>query len=147
MCKPVCGGLKVTQEFGAYSTKYGVHTGIDIVPSSDFRVFAPSNGVVAAVGYGTQEGNYIVIQHKPGDFDVFRCCCPSEVWTKYYHLASYTVQPGQRVLKGQFIGVIGNTGLSSTGRHLHFETRFNGRYGTPVNPREFVRFGDGHDIW
>ena len=147
MCKPICGGVTVTQEFGVYSATYGTHTGIDLVPTSDFRVFAPSNGLVIAVGYGTEEGNFVVIQHKPGDYDAFRHCCPSELWTKYYHLASYCVKPGQCVCKGQQLGIVGSTGLWCTGRHLHFETRFNTRYGTPVNPREFIRFGDGHDIW
>ena len=147
MCKPVLGSLNVTQEFGVYNPTYGYHEGIDIVPRYDYRVFAPSDGVVQATGYGSREGNYIVVQHRGGDSNPYRGYCPLETWTKYYHLESYYVYPGQKVTKGQLIGKVGSTGSWCTGRHLHFEIRENGRYGRAVNPREYIRFGDGKDLW
>jgi len=54
--------------------------------------------------------------------------------TAYLHLQSFAVSPGQRVARGQVVGYEGTTG-SSTGCHLHFETRENG---TPVNPRGWL---------
>jgi murein DD-endopeptidase MepM/ murein hydrolase activator NlpD len=64
------------------------------------------------------------------------------VTTMYAHQAQIAVQPGQRVTKGQFIGVIGATGYA-TGPHLHFEVRIDGEptdpapwlVGAPMPPR------------
>jgi len=139
MIKPVSG--TVTQEFS------GSHSGIDIGAPLGTPIYAPSDGTVEACGWGSYgEGYYIVISHIPGDSNPYRYYCPLENWTKYYHLSSILVQQNQSVTQGQLIGRVGKTG-NATGYHLHFEIRENGRYGTAVNPREYIRFGDGKDIW
>jgi murein DD-endopeptidase MepM/ murein hydrolase activator NlpD len=56
------------------------------------------------------------------------------VKTRYGHLAQIDVKPGQRVIRGQKVGAVGNTGRS-TGPHLHYEVRVNG---VSENPRKFI---------
>lgn len=67
-------------------------------------------------------GRYVVIDHGGG------------IITLYAHLNSRSVQAGDVVVKGQTIGLVGNTG-NSTGAHLHFEVKVNGG---AVNPRSYV---------
>jgi murein DD-endopeptidase MepM/ murein hydrolase activator NlpD len=73
-------------------------------------IYAAASGTVqrAAYGWNKGAGNYITILH------------PSGAVTKYFHLQSIFVKSGQTVSKGQNIGLMGSTGLS-TGCHLHFE--------------------------
>ncbi len=73
-------------------------------------IYAAASGTVqrAAYGWNKGAGNYITIFH------------PSGAVTKYFHLQTIFVKPGQSVSKGQNIGLMGSTGLS-TGCHLHFE--------------------------
>lgn len=115
---PVAG--PVTQEYG-----HNGHPGIDIGVATGTRVHAAGAGTVAAVqgiaasgGYG----NLVIVAHPGG-------------WSTYYaHLSEPSVHPGEAVAAGQVIGLSGSTGLS-TGPHLHFEVRSNGR---TVNPRTQV---------
>lgn len=150
MIKPVTG--TVTQEFG------GSHTGIDIYAPLGTPVYAPSNGVVTAIRTGSYRGdtgaggagNYIIIEHNPGDSNQYLGYCPIKDYTRYYHLDSVGVSVGQSVTQGQQIGTVGNTGNTQgpTGLHLHFEVRENSdSSGSAVNPRWYVRFGDGKDLW
>jgi murein DD-endopeptidase MepM/ murein hydrolase activator NlpD len=98
------------------------HTGLDLA-SSDTKITAAADGVVAAVGSGTTGyGNYVIIAHGGG------------LVTLYGHLAVTMVTVGQKVTQGQQIGVEGSTG-NSTGVHLHFEVRLNG---TPVDPSPYL---------
>jgi murein DD-endopeptidase MepM/ murein hydrolase activator NlpD len=98
------------------------HTGLDLA-SSNTRIGAAADGVVAAVGSGTTGyGNYVIIVHGGG------------LVTLYGHLAATMVKVGETVTQGQQIGVEGTTG-ASTGVHLHFEVRLNG---TPVDPSPFL---------
>ena len=64
--------------------------------------------------YNNSYGNYVVVQHDNG------------VATLYAHMASRAVKEGQVVTQGQTVGYVGSTG-SSTGNHLHFEVRINGK--------------------
>ncbi len=146
MLEPFWGSAVVTQEFGDNSSGYGPHKGIDVVPVLDW-VRAPADGIVRATGYDWRGGKYIVIQHRSGDANQYRGYCAVDTWTKYLHLARYYVRPDQWVTKGQVIGRVGSTGAWCTGPHLHFEIRENGRYGRAVDPREYIRFGDGRDLW
>ncbi len=151
MVLPVYG--TVSQEFS------GSHPGIDVAAQKGTNVYAVSDGVVIDTRTGSFQGdsgaygagNYVVIQHKPGDSNPYRGYCPLEEWTKYCHLYTISVRPGQIVKRGQLIGTVGNTG-NVTGNHLHFEIRLNGRYGIASNPREWIRFGFSSitgkgDIW
>ena len=144
----------VSQEFS------GGHPGVDIGNPKGTPVYAAASGVVVAIRTGSYNGdnysyggagNFVVIQHKPGDNNPYRRWCPLEEWTFYFHLNTVNVSVGQIVQQGQFIGTVGNTGRSY-GDHLHFEIRLYSRYGSASNPREWIRFGyssktGGKDIW
>ncbi len=96
---------------------YGEHNGLDL----GWRkiqyppVYAVASGEVAAVGRGTDGGIYVMLRHNNlyGLED-------KTVYTRYYHLDSYSVKAGQTVKQYQKIGVMGNTGYS-TGMHLHLD--------------------------
>jgi murein DD-endopeptidase MepM/ murein hydrolase activator NlpD len=99
-----------------------MHTGIDfssptgtpIYATGDGRVSKPKDGLA---GYGKT----VVIDHGYGYKSL------------YAHMSKIAVKPGQRVTRGQIIGYVGNTGIS-TGPHLHYEVRKNDE---PVNPVHF----------
>jgi len=94
------------------------HNGIDLGARHGSDVFAADSGVVITSTYGSGYGHYIVISHGNG------------MTTLYAHLSSRKVSSGATVSKGQVIGLIGSTGVS-TGPHLHFEVSVNG---TRINP-------------
>ena len=80
---------------------------------------ATANGKVTQVGYTSQLGNHVQINHKHGFV------------TKYAHLSASIVGIGQEVSRGAVIGYLGNTGLS-TGPHLHYEVRLGIDYQDPM---------------
>lgn len=97
------------------------HLGIDIAGSSD-DVMAAATGIVAKCGYNSANGNYVVIKHTISG---------KTVYSFYAHLVSYNVRNGVTVAKGSKIGVVGNTGSASRGKHLHFammNTLWSGSY-------------------
>lgn len=101
-----------------------IHGAIDIAGRGIYgsSVVAADTGVVIKVNtspWGGGYGNFIVIDHGNGRS------------TLYGHLSLKCVSVGQTVTKGQKIGNVGNTGFS-TGPHLHFETRLNGRKYDPL---------------
>ena len=98
------------------------HGGIDIDVPLGGPVTAPAAGVVAAAGRVRDYGNFITIDHG------------NDVRSLYGHLSSISVRTGDHVDKGEVIGRAGSTGRS-TGPHLHYEVRVNGR---AVNPRDFL---------
>ena len=104
---------KVTSKYGH---RWGrKHKGLDIKVQVGDTIRAAFSGVVSVSKYDAGGyGYYIVIGHRRG------------LETLYGHLAKLTVRPGQRVKAGDAIGLGGNTGRS-TGSHLHFETRLNGK--------------------
>jgi murein DD-endopeptidase MepM/ murein hydrolase activator NlpD len=95
-----------------------MHTGIDIAVGYGHPINAAAAGEVFCAGWRGGYGKCIIILHGGG------------VSTLYGHCSRLVVSPGQRVRRGQLIGYVGSTGLS-TAPHLHFEVRRNGR---PVNP-------------
>jgi len=94
------------------------HTGVDIDNRSRPSVFAATDGTVEFAGWLGGYGNLLIVNHGDG------------LSTYYAHLDKFYVSKGQKVAKGAAIGKMGSTGRS-TGPHLHFEVRRNGR---PVNP-------------
>lgn len=98
-----------------------LHTGLDIGAAYGAGVYAAAPGEVFLAGWRGGYGRCIILLHDRG----------GEVSTLYGHLSKVFVSPGQTVRRGQLIGAVGSTGLS-TGPHLHFEVRRNGR---PVPPR------------
>lgn len=117
---PACGA--VTSEYGY---RWGrLHAGLDIDdPPTGIR--AAKSGVVIFADYQGGYGRLTLIDHGDG------------VVTGYAHQSQQHVAEGQRVQRGEAIGVIGATG-NVTGTHLHFETRVNG---SAVNPRRFLPGG------
>ncbi len=98
-----------------------MHTGVDFTAPTGTPVYAPGNGVVKSVernrhGYGMM----VVIDHGYG-FE-----------TLYAHLSRFSVRVGQEIKRGEIIGHVGNTGVS-TAPHLHYEVLRNGRNVNPVN--------------
>ncbi|QDE33191.1 MULTISPECIES: peptidoglycan DD-metalloendopeptidase family protein [Shewanella] len=89
------------------------HNGTDFAVPVGTQVVAPGDGVVTLVKKHAFAGNYIVIEHD------------NKVRTRYLHLSKFLVKRGQRVKRGQLIGLSGNTG-ASTGPHLHYEYIVNG---------------------
>lgn len=111
-------GGSISQYFGEYG-----HSGIDIASAQGNPVYAADGGVVVTalkLGYGY--GWHLVIDHGNG------------YKTLYSHLSAFYVDYGERVGKGEQIGAVGSTGLS-TGPHLHFEVFQNG---VRVNPLKFL---------
>ncbi|MBL8343747.1 MAG: M23 family metallopeptidase [Rubrivivax sp.] len=103
----------------------GQHLGIDFVAPTGTPVVAVSEGTVVHAGTNGGYGNLVVVDHGGG------------ITTYYAHLSGYGVgvQEGARVERGQEIGLVGSTGMS-TGPHLHFEIRKEGKYLDPADPKQ-----------
>jgi murein DD-endopeptidase MepM/ murein hydrolase activator NlpD len=99
------------------------HAGIDLAARTGTPVSAAAGGVVLLAGPAAGYGNTVVLDHGRG-FE-----------TRYGHLDSIRVAKGQRVERGEPIGLTGNTGRS-TAPHLHYEVLVDGH---PVDPRRLVR--------
>jgi murein DD-endopeptidase MepM/ murein hydrolase activator NlpD len=95
------------------------HTGIDIGAPSGRPVFAVDEGIVLYSGRWGNYGNVVIIDHG------------NNTTTLYGHLSKYLVKNNVKVAKGQVIGLVGSTGLS-TGPHLHFEVRKSGKVQDPL---------------
>ncbi len=98
------------------------HAGIDFPAPLGTPIYAAAKGVVTYAGPSRGYGNLVEITHGNG------------LVTRYGHLSRFTVHKGQAVAAGAPIAAMGSTGRS-TGSHLHFEVRVNGK---PVNPRPFL---------
>ncbi len=97
-----------------------LHTGVDIAWALGTPVEATANGTVSQTGYSEDTGNFITIQHKYG------------FTTRYLHLLQIVTRKGNHVNRGDTIGYLGSTGLS-TGPHLHYEVRLGANYVDPMN--------------
>ncbi len=94
------------------------HIGLDIAARMWDPIVAVADGVVVFAEWGGGYGNLVIVEHDNG-------------WRSYYaHLSEIVVKAGQEVRQGELLGGAGSTGYS-TGPHLHFELRYQGR---PVDP-------------
>ncbi len=120
MSRPVNG--PVTSGFGGRMHPIlgyvRMHSGLDFKASYGQPIFAVTDGVVAFAGRKGGYGNFVQLNHGGG------------VASGYGHMSRIAARPGSKVRRGQIIGYVGSTGLS-TGPHLHYELYRNGR---PVNP-------------
>ncbi len=103
------------------------HQGIDLAAPIGTPIYATADGTCTEAGYNSGGyGNLIKLDHGRG------------IETRYAHLSRVLVSPGQRISRGQLIGHMGSTGRS-TGSHLHYEVRIDGR---AVNPIPFMKSAD-----
>lgn len=121
LAMPVKDSFRYTSGFGR---RWGrAHEGIDMAGPVGTPIHATGDGVVTFAGRQGAYGNLIKIEHELG------------TETRYAHLSRINVKVGQRVSQGERIGDMGNTGRS-TGPHLHYEVRMNGR---AVDPMTFIK--------
>jgi len=106
-----------------FSGERDFHPGIDLSAPRGNKVNATADGVVVTAGRRFSYGKLVTLEHRFG------------ISTRYGHLDSFTVKPGQKVKKGDIIGYVGATGRA-TGPHVHYEVRLNGK---PLNPFRFLR--------
>ncbi len=100
---------------------YRPHKGQDFVCPKGSEVYATADGKVSSVRWSTTFGRVVEINHGYGYL------------TLYGHLSKYIVKLSQKIKRGDLIGYVGSSGLSS-GNHLHYEVHKNG---TPVNPMPY----------
>ena len=97
------------------------HYGMDFAAPTGTDIYATGKGVVSSAGWEHGFGNCIKIDHGFGYV------------TLYAHLSKINIRPGQKVNRGEIIGLIGNTG-QSIGPHLHYEVHLKG---VPQNPQNY----------
>lgn len=105
-----------------FTGRSAMHKGLDFRGPRGAPIYAAADGRVTFVGRKSGYGNVVEIDHGNG------------LTTRYAHMSKFSARVGQEVDAGHVIGAIGSTGRS-TGPHLHFEVRINGR---AVNPRPFL---------
>jgi murein DD-endopeptidase MepM/ murein hydrolase activator NlpD len=98
------------------------HEGLDFTADSGTAIRAAADGIVSTSERTPDYGNIVKIDHGSG------------LETRYAHASKLLVKPGERVVKGQTVAQVGNTGRS-TGPHLHYEIRLNGN---ALDPRNYL---------
>ncbi|MGL4799507.1 MAG: peptidoglycan DD-metalloendopeptidase family protein [Cellulosilyticaceae bacterium] len=118
---PLNGKGRISSQYGSRWGSY--HRGIDIAASAGTPIYASASGTVIYSGYNSGGfGKLVMIDHGNG------------YQTYYAHNSQLNVKVGQKVSKGQKIAAVGSTG-NSTGNHVHFEIRKNGK---PINPYSYI---------
>jgi murein DD-endopeptidase MepM/ murein hydrolase activator NlpD len=125
----------VTSSYGVrrdpFTGQVAFHPGIDFIGSYGQAIMAAASGKVVFAGQRNGYGNCVEIDHGNG------------ILTRYGHLSGFVAHAGETVARGQEIARMGSTGRS-TGTHLHFEVRVDGR---AVNPRPFLEARqEGFDV-
>jgi murein DD-endopeptidase MepM/ murein hydrolase activator NlpD len=122
--------LTFTSHFGVRSDPFrgtaAMHAGVDIPGAMGTPIYATADGVISHAGWQGGYGNMIQVNHGRG------------IETRYGHLSKILVADNTRVHRGQIIGLMGSTGRS-TGSHLHYEVRVDGK---AVNPIPFLQTGE-----
>ena len=129
--KPIKTNVEFTSGFGVRSDPFhagaAMHPGIDLAGSYGTPIYATADGTVLRAGWNSGGyGNLVEIDHGRG------------ITTRYGHMSAILVSAGQHITRGQQIGRMGSTGRS-TGNHLHYEVRIDGR---AVNPIPFMKSTD-----
>ena len=116
----------ITSGFGKrvspFTGQMSVHEGVDIGAPFNTPVQSPAAGRVVVTGFDPRMGNLVAIDHGYG------------METQYGHMAKVLVKSGQKVRRGDVIGLVGSTGLS-TGPHLHYHIKSNSH---PVDPQRYI---------
>ena len=126
--RPIVTSANFTSGYGVRSDPFrgsaAMHAGIDLAGPLGTPIYATADGIVGRSEWNSGGyGNLVELNHGQG------------IQTRYGHLSQRLVQPGTRVRRGQLIGLMGSTGRS-TGSHLHYEVRIDGR---AVNPIPFMQ--------
>lgn len=120
--KPVAN-LQFTSFYGVRSDPFrgtaAMHAGVDIPGPVGTPIYATADGIVGRTGWVGGYGNLVELEHG-GNLE-----------TRYGHLSKVLVSQGQRVKRGDLIALMGSTGRS-TGSHLHYEVRMDGRAVNPI---------------
>ncbi len=112
------------QYTSGFGPRWGtMHYGTDMAARHGSPILATADGVIKFAGWEKGYGKLVKIKHDFG------------YETRYAHLSKINVKVGQRISQGARIGKMGNTGRS-TGTHLHYEIRRNGK---PINPMKYIR--------
>ena len=129
--KPIRASVVFTSGYGVRSDPFhsgaAMHPGIDLAGAYGTPIYATADGTVVRAGWNSGGyGNMVELDHGRG------------ITTRYGHMSAVLVHAGDHVKRGQQIGRMGSTGRS-TGNHLHYEVRIDGR---PVNPIPFMKSTD-----
>ncbi len=126
--KPLKG--EVVGTFGQASVINGMkrspHSGVDLKAERGTRVSAVNSGRVVLIGEHFFNGRFVVLDHG------------GAIQSMYFHLDKILVQQGDRIAKGQAVGLLGATGRA-TGPHLHFGIRING---ARIDPVKFMKLNE-----
>ncbi len=117
----------ITSRFGKridpVNGKKAFHSGVDIRANKGDKIYATADGVVRKALKNGGHGNYVLIDHGNG------------YTTSFSHMQAFLVKKGERVSRGQLIGLVGDTGRS-TGAHLHYQINLDDK---PLNPYQFMK--------
>lgn len=122
---PVQG--RITSGFGTrrdpFNGQLAFHSGIDFQGRVGTKISATADGVVVRSTYDAGYGHYVIVRHGNKGYE-----------TLYAHLSQRSVKKGDRVQRGDVIGLLGSSGRS-TGPHLHYEVRHRGK---PIDPQKYL---------
>ncbi|MBL3550838.1 peptidoglycan DD-metalloendopeptidase family protein [Rhodovulum sulfidophilum] len=125
--QPLKSSYRLTSPFGrrTHPTLGGsrMHEGTDMASAYGTPIYSTADGVVVRAQWVSGYGRMVEIRHEFG------------IVTRYGHMSKIRVKAGQRVSRGDRIGDMGNSGRS-TGTHLHYEVRVDGK---PVNPMTYIK--------
>lgn len=130
LAMPMPHSTRKTSGFGTrvdpFTGRLAFHSGLDFAAPKGTSARVTSEGRVIFAGWKNAYGNCVDVDHGLGFV------------TRYAHLSAISVKEGQKVSKGTVVGIQGSTGRS-TGNHLHYEVRYEGR---PLNPKPFLTAGE-----
>lgn len=122
--------MRLTSSFGVRSDPFrgtaAMHAGLDIPGAVGTPIYATADGIVSRSQRVGAYGLMVELNHGKG------------IQTRYAHMSKLLVEPNTKVRRGQIVGLMGSTGRS-TGPHLHYEVRIDGR---AVNPTPYIQAGD-----